>query len=604
MEVMTFNIDNDRRNLVDDKQNFNIDFHDSKYNWLQARQYEESMRQVEVHVVHGDGSPVDLTGVNPVFEGWLPEGVYRIIDAKHSVMIDAQNGIFRFDFPAPAFQIAGSYKQAFFRLMKDGMSVTTLEFSLDVMADKVISGLVPSDYITPFEDLYGKLQDYITKSNGDFDTAMAQWKKDVANLITELNSDISGINLTITEIKTQLSALEDKIKADGLLTQADFDTAVVDLKQYIIDQLSIVNTPFRYSEKNDIGGDAKSDYLPDFISKIDQSRFNIAVITDPHYQDRYLGEGEKIDYPYSKYSINHLADFLELANHVDLAISLGDNNGGNNVEKARNYADEALYNDRLLYTPAKGDVALVPGNHDDGSPMMYTRNIPDGIIKETELKELFATTTPRFGEKRDGDSLYFYKDYDEHKIRVITLWTNDVPEDVLASDGNLKYPRWLWHGFRQQQLNWLANTALKVPTGYQAIIMAHAPLSADKWVDDDPNVHCINHDLVAGIINAFVTGSTYVNKGTVKDWEASVNCDFTSQGAGTLIGWFDGHKHREKIDVHNDFKQVEMVNDFPPKLTDVGTEHEGAMTVISIDTANKQVDLLGWGRATNRSMTY
>jgi hypothetical protein len=223
MEVMTFNIDNDRRNLVDDKQNFNIDFHDSKYNWLQARQYEESMRQVEVHVVHGNGSPVDLTGMNPIFEGWLPEGVYRIIDAKHSVMIDAQNGIFRFDFPAPAFQIAGSYKQAFFRLMKDGMSVTTLEFSLDVMADKVISGLVPSDYFTPFEDLYGNLKDYITKANGDFETAMAQWKKDVANLITNLNADVGGINLTITEIKTQLSALETKITADGLLTVAEFE---------------------------------------------------------------------------------------------------------------------------------------------------------------------------------------------------------------------------------------------------------------------------------------------------------------------------------------------------------------------------------------------
>jgi hypothetical protein len=223
MEVMTFNIDNDRRNLVDDKQNFSIDFHDSKYNWLQARQYEESMRQVEAHVVHGNGSPVDLTGMNPVFEGWLPEGLYRIIDAKHSVMIDAKNGIFRFDFPAPAFQIAGSYKQAFFRLMKDGMSVTTLEFSLDVMADKVISGLVPSDYITPFEDLYGKLKDYITKANGDFDTAMTQWKKDVANLITKLNADVSGINMTITEIKTQLSALEEKIKADGLLTVAEFE---------------------------------------------------------------------------------------------------------------------------------------------------------------------------------------------------------------------------------------------------------------------------------------------------------------------------------------------------------------------------------------------
>ncbi|MDN3207348.1 phage baseplate upper protein, partial [Pediococcus pentosaceus] len=233
MEIMTFNIDEDRRNLVDDKQNFNIDFHDSKYNWLQARQYEESMRQVEVHVVHGNGSPVDLTGVNPVFEGWLPEGLYRIIDAKHSVMIDAQNGIFRFDFPAPAFQIAGSYKQAFFRLMKDGMSVTTLEFSLDVMADKVISGLVPSDYMTPFEDLYLKLKDYIVKSNGDFDTAMTQWKKDVANLITGLNDDIGGINLTITEIKTQLASLEDKIKADGLATVAD----LTNMLNPIIDRL-------------------------------------------------------------------------------------------------------------------------------------------------------------------------------------------------------------------------------------------------------------------------------------------------------------------------------------------------------------------------------
>lgn len=233
MEVMTFNIDKDRRNLVDDKQNFNIDFHDSKYNWLEARQYEEGMRQIEVHVVHGDGSPVDLTGVNPVFEGWLPEGVYRIMDAKHSVMIDAQNGIFRFDFPAQAFQVAGSYKQAFFRLMKDGKSVATLEFSLDVMADKVISGLVPSDYITPFEDLYNQLKDYITNANGDFDTAMTQWKKDVSDLITNLNADVSGINLTITEIKTQLSALEDKIKADGLFTKAEFDEFMRDINKQL-----------------------------------------------------------------------------------------------------------------------------------------------------------------------------------------------------------------------------------------------------------------------------------------------------------------------------------------------------------------------------------
>lgn len=233
MEVMTFNIDNDRRNLVDDKQNFSIDFHDSKYNWLQARQYEESMRQVEVHVVHGNGSPVDLTGMNPVFEGWLPEGLYRIIDAKHSVMIDAQNGIFRFDFPAPAFQIAGSYKQAFFRLMKDGKSVTTLEFSLEVLADKVISGLVPSDYITPFEDLYNQLN--IIYKNGDklVKDTINEWISKFQDAFTKWTGDYEVINNTVKNLTIQLDELEQKIKADGLMTQADLDKALVPMNKLL-----------------------------------------------------------------------------------------------------------------------------------------------------------------------------------------------------------------------------------------------------------------------------------------------------------------------------------------------------------------------------------
>lgn len=233
MEVMTFNIDKDRRNLVDDKQNFNIDFHDSKYNWLQARQYEESMRQVEVHVVHGDGSPVDLTGMNPVFEGWLPEGHYRIIDAKHSVMIDAQNGIFRFDFPAPAFQIAGSYKQAFFRLMKDGKSVTTLEFSLEVLADKVISGLVPSDYITPFEDEYDKLVAIVEKADSKFAEQLIKWKNEFNKIIGDLNGDYISIKSLADALDARLKTLEDKIKADNIPTQADLDKIIDYVKKII-----------------------------------------------------------------------------------------------------------------------------------------------------------------------------------------------------------------------------------------------------------------------------------------------------------------------------------------------------------------------------------
>ncbi|MGY3732660.1 phage baseplate upper protein, partial [Pediococcus acidilactici] len=260
---LKFRIGKDKRKLVP-INGFELNDADSNNpQWIQGRQNEDGGRQVFVDLEDEDGSPVNLTGANAIFKGVLPGGEYKIWDHKHSTIIDAQAGRFRYTFPKRAMAIAGSYKQAFFEIYREGNKLATLEFNFEVLADLVEENIIPSDYITPFEDLYGKLKEYLVKFNGDFETAMAQWKKDVADLITELNADVSGINLTITEIKTQLSALEDKIKADGLLTKAEFDTAVVDLKQYIIDQLSIVNTPFRYSEKNDIGGDAKSDYLPD-----------------------------------------------------------------------------------------------------------------------------------------------------------------------------------------------------------------------------------------------------------------------------------------------------------------------------------------------------
>lgn len=234
---LTFTIGKDKRNLVDDITDFHIDNSASTNpQWLQARQNEDGMRQVFVTVKDEDGSPFNLTDCNYWFQGKLPDGIHKIIDARHGVTLDAQNGKFRFDMPKQAFTVAGSYVQAFFRIVRNGESITTLEFDLTVLADLVYNDLVPSDYITPFEDLYGKLQDYITKANGDFNAAMTQWKKDVADLITELNADVSGINLTITEIKTQLSALEDKIKADGLLTLADFNV----LKDELLNRMDAV----------------------------------------------------------------------------------------------------------------------------------------------------------------------------------------------------------------------------------------------------------------------------------------------------------------------------------------------------------------------------
>lgn len=604
MEVMTFNIDKDRRNLVDDKQNFSIDFHDSKYNWLQARQYEESMRQVEVHVVHGDGSPVDLTGMNPVFEGWLPEGHYRIIDAKHSVMIDAQNGIFRFDFPAPAFQIAGSYKQAFFRLMKDGKSVTTLEFSLEVLADKVISGLVPSDYITPFEDLYFKLKDYIAKANGDFEKAMAQWKKDVADLITELNADVSGINLTITEIKTQLSALEDKIKADGLLTQAEFDEQIKIVNQNIENALNELKHPILIDDSLIIGKPVSDGYrsaIENLRAGIDDNMFNFVFVTDAHY-----GRWDQVytDNLENTLGIDNLNTALAMDGAVDAIIS-----GGDNIDGWTDGLDEMLYEtkeyatDMLFETDNKSDKFILKGNHDDASGRLldwYRGNrglvydSAPAVIKNQQIRDDYCNAELLFNEKRQGDSNYFYKDYPDKKIRLIGLDSNDTPDNILGDDGAPKYYGIGHMGFQETQLKWLAEIALKnVPEDYTTVIVAH--IQAEDLSNGKDEFY-YNQDCLQQIINDFMQGKSSVISSDVKDWEVDMQTDFTAQGPRMFAGYIHGHQHKEVYNSDLGFNNIGVTCAVDPEIT--------AWNIITIDTTNHKVILKGFGRATNRKFDY
>ncbi|WDV24859.1 BppU family phage baseplate upper protein [Pediococcus acidilactici] len=613
MEVMTFNIDKDRRNLVDDKQNFNIDFHDSKYNWLEARQYEDGMRQVEVHVVHGDGSPVDLTGVNPVFEGWLPEGSYRIIDAKHSVMIDAQNGIFRFDFPAPAFQIAGSYKQAFFCLMKDGKSVTTLEFSLDVMADKVISGLVPSDYITPFEDLYFKLKDYVAKANGDFDAAMDQWKKDVADLITELNTDVSGINLTITEIKAQLSALEDKIKADGLMTQADLEKALdgftnqfaqltSDTQKALGDfQDDNVLTGFFNDETIEVGGQIPSYYLERLnqFTTISADNFNVGFITDNHHQ-------------LSSYAPNSLAHYAYIAAAsrrapLQAIVSGGDNTNGWYTKTQK--LTETRQATSTLFNRAKAgtDVYFVFGNHDNGIDQ-NGNNTPETCLSDAEIKAYYHTADKVYGETRDGDSLYGYKDYSDKKVRLIWLNSFDLPY-TLNSDGTYKYDFLRQSGYQNQQLTWLANQALKVPdNSWQVMIFTHCPLPGTfEIAAGQPQLSQYNSDVLIGIINAFQSGTKYSLGDASRTLPINVTCDYTSQGKGVVIGLFSGHIHADGQMIYDGINCIETASSLCYS-GDAGrvqnTETEDCWDIFSVDTAARKIHAYRFGFGTDRDFTY
>ncbi|MEE6637568.1 BppU family phage baseplate upper protein, partial [Limosilactobacillus pontis] len=221
-QTLTYVIGSDRRALVDNIQDFKVDFSDDNHNWVQARQFERGMRQVFVNVTNEDGTPFDLTGCNVWFEGLLPKtatGDFRVIDSDGYVPLDPSAGKFRFDMPGHAFTVAGSYRQAFFRIVKNGNSVTTLEFDLDVLADKVIDGLVPKDWIGPFEEIADKLVDDLQNHTNAADKIIADFQQKVTDLVNQLNQQGSTTTSMLTELQNRISELETKIKQDGLFTQ-------------------------------------------------------------------------------------------------------------------------------------------------------------------------------------------------------------------------------------------------------------------------------------------------------------------------------------------------------------------------------------------------
>lgn len=217
---LTYVVGEDRRDLVKDIQNFNIGFDQSNYKWVQARQYENSMRQVFVEVLNDDHTPFDLTGCNIVFEGLLPDNTSRIYDANDGIILDPINGKFRFDMPKQAFAIAGSYVQAFFRIMRAGDNVAMLEFDMTVLADRVISGLVPADYITPFEDLYTKLEDILKEAGDDLQSSLTNWTKQFNDAVEQWSDKYPALVSAKNTLTQELASLQEQIK-DNKLVAAD-----------------------------------------------------------------------------------------------------------------------------------------------------------------------------------------------------------------------------------------------------------------------------------------------------------------------------------------------------------------------------------------------
>ena len=303
-----------------------------KENWVQARQYEDSLRQVFVEITNEDGSAYDLTGANVLFEGILPDNEHKILDNSHVVFYeDPTTGKFRFDMPAQAFSVAGQYKQAFFRVVKDYRNIATLEFKFEVLADMVVTGLVPRDYISPLDDLFNTIKETETKNVAELKKIVDDKINEITDLMTTLNQTNSATLSELNSAKTAVEALQEKIKQDGLFTQGEaeefkksvFIKIVNSFKN--VDELSkstalkegfVVETQ-GYYEPNDNGG-AKYRVLSsptDFTIAL-QNGLYAEPINDRTITPNMFGARDVVKFPPTIDSTDAFKKALAFSNHV------------------------------------------------------------------------------------------------------------------------------------------------------------------------------------------------------------------------------------------------------------------------------------------------
>ena len=450
------------------------------------------------------------------------------------------------------------------------------------------------------------------KCNGNFTVSYGN------SSITKLgyrqnNEDVEkSIDFTVLATKQQVTSNDEntlnlsKTYTDTVVNHAkdEINSIINDFRN---DDAVLYSEATASSEETWIGGELPNYMQSNWNAVVtgipkDEGVLNIGLITDNHFQ----AEGN-----FAYRSDKHYAWFGEATKkaNVDLIVVNGDNINGDNYE----FVDASWQKESLLkQTKAVVDIlegskkATTPifwikGNHDTGAGQFHLGTEgPKSSLTEDELKRLYHTKTCRYGEIRDGDSLYFYKDFPTQKIRVIGLNTLD-DTDCTNSDGSWKDKDINNHKLRQQQLDWLANTALKLSNEWHVIFFFHTPL--DGAFGESCNMK--NSSALLTIIEAFKNGSN-AHISTSGDFPIDVNANFEGQGAGNVVAIFNGHYHKDSYD--NTFDGINMIEQTSSlsfnRQQDNNTANEDAWDIISVDTKKRRFKMFRFGKGVDQSYSY
>lgn len=253
------------------------------------------------------------------------------------------------------------------------------------------------------------------------------------------------------------------------------------------------------------------------LNEVDEfgAYFSIPFITDIHNNEtntyNYLNSARVIQKINESKNINYI---LTGGDYIDNSESKEEV-----INRLKNFKDRFLNNNLLITL----------GNHDDNSMMKDFSK----VITHAEMKKIM------FSDIQDvtfGNGLYYYKDFHNYKIRLIVLNS----EDILEYDSSMKYKGQWDYAFSNEQLNWVAHTALN--TDYKIIFCSHTPMVENVEGFDYP---IKNAEAMLGIMKAYTLGESYSGSNTTGDFKYNVSVDYNKKG--TIVCCLFGHVHADNV---------------------------------------------------------
>ena len=274
-------------------------------------------------------------------------------------------------------------------------------------------------------------------------------------------------------------------------------------------------------------------------------------------------------------------------------------NGGDSIYYGTKFKLNGVASMTMAFEVDHDNYVYCIGNHDYNGVSGATQN-SSWMIDADGIESLCMRKMKNI-HRPDG-ARYYYRDFDEKKIRVIVLDTSDL-EFTFDGSGNLTSEDPLTKFVvRQSQLDWLCDV-LDCPTSdWGVIIVMHVGLylAEDGFPDNNP---LTNRSAIKSVLSAYVNKTAY-SYSTTGTYAVSGSGTFAS-AHGTLVGVWSGHAHADGYCDDDGFNAIQTECGYPDSDSRVvGTIDEICVDCVCVDMTAKTITLKRFGSGSDRAYTF